>query len=107
MPPLSQQHCLNHAAREAVAQCPECHYFFCRECVVEHDDRVLCEACLRKSLAPQRAAWRPGRLIGEAALGAAGLLAALLFFYWAGQLLLMIPTPFHDGTVWKEISHKP
>jgi hypothetical protein len=31
----------------------------------------------------------------------AGLLMAVLFFYWAGQLLLLIPTSFHDGTLWK------
>ena len=42
------QRCFNHAGREAVARCPECGQFFCRECITEHEDRVLCSACLKK-----------------------------------------------------------
>ena len=45
---LSQQRCFNHTSREAVARCPECGRFFCRECITEHDDRVLCAVCLGK-----------------------------------------------------------
>ena len=45
---LAHQRCFNHATREAVARCPECHHFFCRECITEHDDRVLCTGCLKK-----------------------------------------------------------
>jgi hypothetical protein len=103
MSSLAQEHCLNHAAREAVAQCPECRHFFCRECVVEHDDRVLCGACLRKLSAPRRTVWRPWQPLANAGLAVAGLLTALLFFYWVGQWLLMIPTSFHDGTLWQSL----
>jgi hypothetical protein len=101
MPSLAQQICLNHSAREAVAQCPECRHFFCRECIVEHDDRILCGSCLRKLTAPQKAGRRRWRTLAGAGLGLAGLLTAVLYFYWFGQLLLLIPTPFHDGTLWK------
>ena len=45
---LTFQRCFNHAAREAVARCPACGHYFCRECITEHDDRVICAACLRK-----------------------------------------------------------
>ena len=45
---LSLQRCFNHAHREAAARCPECTHFYCRECITEHDDRVICAACLRK-----------------------------------------------------------
>jgi hypothetical protein len=100
MASLAEQHCLNHSMREAVAQCPECRHFFCRECIVEHDERVLCGTCLRKLSATKTAAWRPWRALGDALLTFAGILTALLFFYWIGQLLLMIPTPYHDGTIW-------
>jgi hypothetical protein len=101
MPSLAQQHCLNHSAREAVAQCPECHYFFCRECIAEHDDRILCAACLRQiSLKIQKGPSR-WRILGPAGVGFAGLLTAVLFFYLIGQFLLLIPTSFHDGTLWK------
>ena len=46
MTALAHQRCFNHALREAAARCPGCGNFFCRECVTEHDDRVLCAACL-------------------------------------------------------------
>jgi hypothetical protein len=101
MSSLAEQHCLNHSMREAVARCPECRHFFCRECIVEHDERVLCGACLRRLSAPRKTLWRPWRALNDALLCVAGLLTAFLFFYWAGQLLLMIPTTYHDGTVWQ------
>ena len=101
MASLAQRHCLNHAAREAVAQCPECRNFFCRECIVEHDDRVLCNACLRKLSRPKTASRRFSQALADAALTIAGLLIASLFFYLIGQLLLMSPTHFHDTWFWK------
>jgi hypothetical protein len=45
---LLLQRCFNHGMREAAARCPECGRFYCRECITEHDDRVLCSACLKK-----------------------------------------------------------
>src|SRR5580658_4625690 len=98
MPPLTHQHCLNHSAREAVAQCPECRLFFCRECITEHDDRILCAACLRKTVPAARSSRKPFRALGRAGLGVAGFLTAALFYYWLGQILLMIPMQYHDGT---------
>jgi hypothetical protein len=105
MPSLAQQHCLNHATREAVAQCPECRHFFCRECVTEHDDRLLCAACLRQTWRGAGQARHPFRAMGRAGLGLAGFVVAVLFFYWLGQILLLIPTPFHDGTLWKSVGN--
>lgn len=52
-----RQHCWNHETREAVCRCPGCGRSYCRECVTEHEARLLCAACLRKSLpeaAPER-----------------------------------------------------
>ena len=43
---LSAQRCFNHAGREAVARCPECSRYFCRECISEHRGRVVCAGCL-------------------------------------------------------------
>jgi hypothetical protein len=45
---VSGQRCSNHAARTAACRCPACHFFYCRECVTEHDGRMLCAACVRK-----------------------------------------------------------
>jgi len=98
---LAQQHCLNHPAREAAAQCPECRHFFCRECITEHEDRILCAACLRRLAQGAGARRHPLRALGRAGLAVGGLLTAALFFYCLAQLLLLIPAAWHDGTLWK------
>ena len=97
---LTEQRCLHHPDREAVARCPGCGGFFCRECIVEHEDRVICAACLKK-IAHQSEAKR-SRFAGafRALLFAAGIFTAWLFFYFAGRLLLTIPSSFHEGTLW-------
>ncbi len=99
-PLLVQQRCLHHADREAVARCPECGGFFCRECVVEHDDRVVCATCLKK--VARKSETKAARFAGvfRALQLALGIFTAWLFFYFAGRLLLTIPTSFHDGTLW-------
>jgi hypothetical protein len=101
VPSLSHQRCLNHAAREAVARCPECKQHFCRECVVEHEDRLLCAACLKKRV--ELKATARARLTGfvRFAQVALGVLTAWFFFYSAGRILLSIPTAVHEGAVWK------
>jgi hypothetical protein len=99
---LAMQRCHFHVEREAVARCPECKRFFCRECITEHDDRLICASCLQK-LAVKKTG-RAGRfaIVGEAFVCAAGILVAWFFFYCAGQLLLMTPTRFHEGSVWEK-----
>jgi hypothetical protein len=100
MSSLVHQRCFNHAAREAVARCPECRQFFCRECITEHDDRVLCAGCLKKlartPLAPSPAFLKLLRL----AQCALGILIAWFFFFMIGESLLRIPAKFHEGTLW-------
>ena len=100
IPGISQQRCFNHAQREAVARCPKCAQFFCRECITEHDDQVICTACLRK-LAPIPLLQRPAFAgIFRGAQLLAGLLLAWFFFYLIGQGLLSLPSSFHEGTLW-------
>lgn len=101
MSDLSLQRCRNHAHREAVALCPECAAYYCRECIAEHDGRVLCAACLRKLLAVAPAARR--RFSGLAAAGRFlwGFLLLWLVFYSVGRALLSLPSSVHEGTVWK------
>jgi hypothetical protein len=100
MSSLTQQRCLNHGFREAVARCPECRRFFCRECVTEHDDRVICAACLRKLTRPDST--RRFRLVQLGAAGQClcGVLTAWLFFHLVGRILLAIPDSFHQGVAW-------
>ena len=101
MPGLTQQRCFNHLLREAVARCPECRQYYCRECVTEHDDRVICAACLKKSASPETSARRGWRVVGRLILFFAGCLAVWMFFYFFGQTLLSLPNKFHDLTIWK------
>jgi hypothetical protein len=104
MSSLALQRCLNHPAREAAARCVDCGSHYCRECVEEHDGRLICAACLRKAArAPvfQRAWFK-------SALAFAQTMAALLFlwmaFFTLGKTLLTIPESFHEGELWKKIS---
>lgn len=102
MPDLSQQRCLNHALREAVARCPECGHFYCRECVTDHDDRIICASCLKKLVAAGRHARFPIASFRLLAQSLAGIVIIWLFFYLIGSTLISIPAAFHEGTLWQK-----
>ncbi len=99
--PLSQQRCYHHRSREAVVRCPECGRFFCRECVTEHDQRMLCSTCLagirRKRFAGERI-WI--HTMGQLIQSCLGFMLIWYAFYLIGLMLLAIPDAFHEGTVW-------
>jgi hypothetical protein len=97
---VSSQRCFHHFQREAVARCPECARFFCRECVTEHDDRLICASCLAKITVASNIKESRFRPIFRIVQCAAGFLIIWLFFYYAGQLLLKIPVSVHEGTLW-------
>jgi hypothetical protein len=85
---LIHQRCWNHASREAVCRCPACGRYFCRECVTEHESRLLCAACLRASArtAPRRRARFRALIAAIAALGS--VVFSWLIFYVGGEMLL-------------------
>jgi hypothetical protein len=101
MPTLHQQRCFNHATREAVARCLECGRYFCRECVTEHDDRLVCAACLRKTV--KQPLTRRGGLVAvwRGLLCCAGAALIWLFFHITALLLMKISSEFHEGTLWQ------
>ena len=103
MSELSRQRCRNHYQREAVARCPLCKSHFCRECVTEHDDRVVCASCLAKELANDDRAIK--KMFGMRRIIATGVGLFLLWgiFYYFGRALLLLPTSFHDGTFWSAL----
>lgn len=98
---ISQQRCFNHTQREAVARCPECLRFFCRECITEHDSRVFCAQCLKRlTKGEQSVKVRHGGII-MITKTVAGFLCLWLLFYGLGRTLISIPSSFHEGTLWK------
>ena len=101
-----QHRCFNHPSRESAARCPECNRMFCRECVTEHEDRVICSSCLAfLSRAEERRHSRillPWRIIQ--CIAAFTLLWAV--FYMMGRLLLLVPSDFHDGTFLQRIGEE-
>jgi hypothetical protein len=98
---VALQRCFNHSAREAAARCPECRRFFCRECVAEHDDRIICASCLKKIVAPGPAKSRSFSSVARCIQLAVGILVAWFFFFIIGETLLRIPTSFHDSSLWQ------
>ena len=98
---VSQQRCFNHSNREAAARCPECRRFFCRECVAEHDDRVICAACLKKLAAPGLPKRRAFSVLTRSTELVVAILVAWFFFFIIGEGLLRIPASFHDSGVWQ------
>jgi hypothetical protein len=91
--------CLNHRDREAVARCPVCRDFFCRECVTEHEGRVICAKCLA-AFAGEHVAARPKRAFARPVLALMSFAGVWLFFFLLGRALLELPDSFHDGTLW-------
>lgn len=74
---LSRARCTNHDARQASGICPTCGRSFCRECLTEHDGRLSCASCLRRSAPVLKTggAWKKK-------LGAPAMLIAALFLSW-------------------------
>lgn len=102
-PSPSQLQCVLHPQREAAARCASCNSFFCRECVTEHDLRMLCAHCLRDATAEATKPKRQRSLLSSLlVLGPLALGAMLLWigFYLLGRLLLAIPSEFHEGNIW-------
>jgi hypothetical protein len=103
MDTIAQQRCFNHPRREAAARCPVCRRFFCRECVTEHDERVLCAACLRRLTRRKGRAGTRTQSIRLAVQCMAAFLLLWLVFYGLGRTLLRLPASFHEGTLWRDM----
>jgi len=103
MPSLREQRCGIHGDREASARCPSCGGYFCRECVTEHEGRILCSTCLARTARP---ADRPARRFHPGAwlAGLGGFAMLWLAIHLAGRLLLHIPAEVHDGGIWQRAS---
>jgi hypothetical protein len=100
--------CFHHPGREAVVRCPECGRFFCRECVTEHDHRMLCSGCLH-TLNGRRpsARRRSGYFLALSLQGLLGFILLWGAFYLVGRMLLVVPDSFHEGTIWESSFREP
>ncbi len=87
MPGLASQRCFHHETREAVCRCPECRRFFCRECVVSFDGRLLCAACIARASEPPLAP-RKSSHAGQILLGMVALFLIWAIFYCLGWIIL-------------------
>ena len=83
-----QPRCWNHEAREAVCRCPQCGRCFCRECVTEHEARLLCAACLRTAARAGRSRGGALRRMAPAGMLLGGVALAWVLFYAAGETFL-------------------
>ena len=95
-----QQHCWNHTVRGAVCRCPVCHRPFCRECVSEHDSRLLCATCIRAAVSEPDRARRSTRIWAPAVILASTLLAWAIFFS-LGQFIMESVT-LADRSAWRD-----
>ena len=100
---ISKKRCFNHISREAAACCPVCKRFFCRECITEHDDRVICSSCLGKKVSIKKDPKTAITVLKSILYFTIGFFIIWIFFFIMGKSLLSLPDTFHKGTMWKSI----
>jgi hypothetical protein len=98
---LLGQRCANHELREAVCRCPQCRRSLCRECVTDHEGRLVCAACLRLSARNAPAPRRSGRRIKEVGMTLASVFLAWGLFFCAAQSLITI-TERSERAAWQD-----
>ncbi len=78
--------CWNHEGREAVVRCPQCGRAFCRECVAEHEQRLLCANCLKTA---SGTSGQPSRnpVLARSLLALAGLVLAWFVLFSVGEAI--------------------
>lgn len=102
MAALIHQRCFNHAQREAAGRCLSCGKFFCRECLVEHQERLICAACLRGLAKPPLTRHPALRHLLQGGQILTGLFLLWIIFYMLGKVLLAVPSSVHEGTLWQD-----
>jgi hypothetical protein len=69
-----------------------CARYYCRECVVENDSRLICATCIEKSRKAKVDTRGRATSFQLPAMAAVGFLLAWGVFYAIGLALLMIPS---------------
>lgn len=99
-PRAIEQRCWTHEAREAVCRCPGCGHSFCRECVTEHESRLLCAACLASQARSSAGAHVQARPPVRVVLTLAGVILAWAIFFAAAESLLTL-TERSEAAAWQ------
>jgi len=97
---LIDKRCRNHQNREAAARCPDCSRYFCRECVTQQKGRVLCAACLQSGAGGKANRRVPLKALSNSLRFLMGVFLIWSFYYYTGLGLRLIPSSFHEGTIW-------
>ena len=93
MTALVHQRCWHHADREAVVRCPECRRYYCRECAIEHEGRMVCAACIARGEEGRQSSSGIARWT---IFALSGFLLAWMAFYYLGMALDRIPSDFFE-----------
>lgn len=102
---VTQAVCFHHPLREAAAKCVSCGRPFCRECITPVDRRMMCAGCFKASTAAKVRPKRDWFVISLVSQVLLGLLGLWFTTYFLGRVLLEIPAPFHEGTIWDKVLH--
>lgn len=85
-----------------MARCTSCGRHYCRECVAEHDNRMICGACLRRGVPAARTGGRAWfAALGRFAQTLAAIFVAWAVFYSFGRWLLRNTDSMHENTQWQ------
>ena len=87
--------CFVHPGRESVALCLECRHSFCRECVIDHDGRLICAACLARMQVSAAKSHHRLQAFAQTAGVLVGLILCWMLFYSAGRALLLAEPARH------------
>ena len=100
---IAEKKCLLHPEREAAAVCLECGEFFCRECITEHEGRVMCSRCLSEIESGEKRKKARFKKLRKGLQLAAGLIIIWAVFFHLGKAVVETPASFHEGTIWETL----
>lgn len=98
---LKAKRCFNHSVREAVAKCLDCGNFFCRECITEHNTKLVCCNCLGKTTQEAKAGNTLLSTLTMVGLSVLGLIVLWMFFLFIATRLLNVESDSFEQSLHK------
>ena len=97
---IQHQRCFNHANREPVAKCPHCNRFYCRECITEHNRKLVCSKCLEEITSKDEKKSNTMVALCEFLIMLIGFSGVMFILAILGWFLMQIPNDIHTGAKW-------